>query len=68
LLGYTSIQMAFDVYGHLFPSLEDDHAKSPRASWRWSADSEQRHRQGVGRNERQAAQKHRLLPLFGARR
>jgi integrase len=27
LLGRSSIQMTFDVYGHLFPSLEDDHAK-----------------------------------------
>jgi integrase len=27
LLGHASIQMTFDVYGHLFPSLEDDHAK-----------------------------------------
>jgi integrase len=27
LLGHSSIQMTFDVYGHLFPSLEDDHAK-----------------------------------------
>ena len=27
LLGHTSIQMTFDTYGHLFPSLEDDHAK-----------------------------------------
>jgi integrase len=27
LLGHGSIQMTFDVYGHLFPSLEDDHAK-----------------------------------------
>jgi integrase len=26
-LGHSSIQMTFDVYGHLFPSLEDDHAK-----------------------------------------
>jgi len=26
LLGHSSIQMTFDVYGHLFPSLEDDHA------------------------------------------
>src|SRR5205823_2941835 len=26
-LGHSSIQMSFDVYGHLFPSLEDDHAK-----------------------------------------
>jgi integrase len=27
LLGHSSIQMTFDVYGHLFPSLENDHAK-----------------------------------------
>jgi integrase len=27
LLGHSSIQMTFDVYGHLFPSLKDDHAK-----------------------------------------
>lgn len=27
LLGHSSIQMTFDVYGHLFPSVEDDHAK-----------------------------------------
>jgi integrase len=27
LLGHSSIQMTFDRYGHLFPSLEDDHAK-----------------------------------------
>jgi integrase len=27
LLGHSSIQMTFDVYGHLFPSFEDDHAK-----------------------------------------
>jgi integrase len=27
LLGHASIQMTFDVYGHLFPSIEDDHAK-----------------------------------------
>jgi integrase len=26
-LGHASIQMTFDVYGHLFPSLEDDQAK-----------------------------------------
>jgi len=26
-LGHSSIQMTFDVYGHLFPNLEDDHAK-----------------------------------------
>lgn len=27
LMGHSSIQMSFDRYGHLFPSLEDDHAK-----------------------------------------
>lgn len=27
LLGHASIQMTYDTYGHLFPSLEDDHAK-----------------------------------------
>jgi integrase len=27
LLGQSSIQMTFGTYGHLFPSLEDDHAK-----------------------------------------
>ncbi|HVY14485.1 MAG TPA: site-specific integrase [Rhodopila sp.] len=27
LMGHASIQMTFDTYGHLFPSLEDDHAK-----------------------------------------
>jgi integrase len=27
LLGHSSIQMTFDVYGHLFPSVEDDHAR-----------------------------------------
>jgi integrase len=27
MLGHTSVQMTFDRYGHLFPSLEDDHAK-----------------------------------------
>jgi integrase len=27
LLGHSSITMTFDTYGHLFPSLEDDHAK-----------------------------------------
>jgi len=27
LLGHSSIQMTFDTYGHLFPSLEDDHVK-----------------------------------------
>lgn len=27
LMGHSSIQMTFDTYGHLFPSMEDDHAK-----------------------------------------
>jgi integrase len=27
LLGHSSITMTYDVYGHLFPSPEDDHAK-----------------------------------------
>jgi integrase len=27
MLGHSSVQMTFDRYGHLFPSLEDDHAK-----------------------------------------
>jgi hypothetical protein len=27
LVGHSSIQMTFDHYGHLFPSLEDDPAK-----------------------------------------
>ncbi len=27
MLGHSSMQMTYDVYGHLFPSLEDDHAK-----------------------------------------
>lgn len=27
LLGHASIQMSYDIYGHLFPSLEDDHSK-----------------------------------------
>jgi integrase len=27
MLGHSSMQMTFDIYGHLFPSLEDDHAK-----------------------------------------
>jgi integrase len=30
LLGHSSIQMTFDRYGHLFPSVEDDHAKFAR--------------------------------------
>jgi integrase len=27
MLGHSSVQMTFDRYGHLFPSLEDDHEK-----------------------------------------
>ena len=27
LMGHSSIQMSFDRYGHLFPSLENVHAK-----------------------------------------
>jgi integrase len=27
LLGHSSIKMTYDVYGHLFPQLKDDHAK-----------------------------------------
>lgn len=27
LLGHASIQMTYDVYGHLFPNAEDDHAR-----------------------------------------
>ena len=27
LLGHSGIQMTYDVYGHLFPDPEDDHAK-----------------------------------------
>jgi integrase len=27
LLGHSSIQMTFDAYGHLFPSVENDQAK-----------------------------------------
>jgi integrase len=27
LLGHSSIQMTFDIYGHLFPNLADDHAR-----------------------------------------
>lgn len=27
LLGHSSIAMTYDVYGHLFPSVEDDHAR-----------------------------------------
>jgi integrase len=27
LLGHSDISMTFNIYGHLFPSLEDDHAK-----------------------------------------
>jgi integrase len=30
LLGHSSITMTFDRYGHLFPSVEDDHAKFTR--------------------------------------
>jgi integrase len=30
LLGHSSIQMTFDRYGHLFPSVEDDHARFAR--------------------------------------
>jgi integrase len=30
LLGHSSIQMTYDRYGHLFPSVEDDHAKFAR--------------------------------------
>jgi integrase len=31
MLGHSSVQMTFDRYGHLFPSLEDDHAKFAKA-------------------------------------
>jgi integrase len=31
LLGHSSVGMVFDTYGHLFPSLEDDHAKFAKA-------------------------------------
>ena len=31
LVGHSSIRMTFDVYGHLFPSDEDDAAKFARA-------------------------------------
>jgi hypothetical protein len=34
LLGHSSIQMTFDRYGHLFPSVEDDHGKLPASSAR----------------------------------
>ena len=27
MLGHSSMQMTYDVYGHIFPTLEDDHAK-----------------------------------------
>ena len=27
LLGHASITMTYDVYGHLFPNPEDDHAR-----------------------------------------
>jgi hypothetical protein len=30
MLGHSSVQMTFDRYGHLFPSLEDDHEKFAR--------------------------------------
>jgi integrase len=30
MLGHTSVTMTFDRYGHLFPSLEDDHEKLAR--------------------------------------
>jgi integrase len=30
MLGHTSVTMTFDRYGHLFPSLEDDHEKFAR--------------------------------------
>lgn len=30
LLGHSSIQMTFDRHGHLFPSVEDDHARFAR--------------------------------------
>jgi len=30
LLGHSSVQMTFDRYGHLFPSVEDDHEKFAR--------------------------------------
>jgi len=29
-LGHSSIKMTYDTYGHLFPSLEDDHEKFTR--------------------------------------
>jgi hypothetical protein len=28
MFGHSSMQTAYDVYGHLFPNLEDDHAKT----------------------------------------
>lgn len=31
ILGHSSIQMTYDVYGHLFPSPEDDQAKMAAA-------------------------------------
>jgi integrase len=30
LLGHSSVQITSDRYGHLFPSVEDDHAKFAR--------------------------------------
>jgi integrase len=30
MLGHSSVQMTFDRYGHLFPSIEDDHEKFAR--------------------------------------
>lgn len=30
MLGHSSVTMTFDTYGHLFPSLEDDHEKLAR--------------------------------------
>lgn len=30
LLGHSSIQMTFDRYGHLFPSVGDDHSRFAR--------------------------------------
>lgn len=31
LMGHSSIQVTFDIYGHLFPNLEDDHKKLDEA-------------------------------------
>jgi integrase len=39
LLRHSSIQMTFDRYGHLFPSLEDDHAKFAAGEWGWSGEN-----------------------------